>query len=115
VKVADSISFTPQVLVAFNQETDNVAVNGGALVTRNLSTYMGTEVEGVMTWHIHPGVNFDLIGGVVFAGNSLNTLLEAQALSVLAQNDVNPDRVNYDETPWTVQGRLIIFIDQFFK
>jgi hypothetical protein len=116
VKVADSISFTPQVLVAFNQETDNVAVNGGgAIVARNLDTYMGTEVEGVMTWHIHPGVNFDLIGGVVFAGNSLNTLLEAQALSVLAQNDVNPDRVNYDETPWTVQGRLIIFIDQFFK
>lgn len=115
VKVVDSISFTPQVLVAFNQETSNVAVNNGGAVINNLDTYMGTEVEGTITWHIHPGVNFDLIGGVVFAGDSLEKMLEAQALNVLAQNDVNPDRVNYDETPWTVQGRLIIFIDQFFK
>ena len=29
---------------------------------------MGTEVEGTITWHIHPGVSFDIIGGVVFAG-----------------------------------------------
>ncbi len=115
VKIVDSISFTPQVLVAFNQQTDNVAVNAGGAIIDSLDTYMGTEVEGVITWHIHPGVNFDLIGGVVFAGSSLDTMLEAQALSVLAQNDVNADRVNYDETPWTVQGRLIIFIDQFFK
>jgi len=34
---------------------------------------------------------------------------------VLAANEINADRVNYDETPWTVQGRLMIFIDQFFK
>jgi hypothetical protein len=76
---------------------------------------MGTEVEGTITWHIHPGVSFDLIGGVVFAGNSLDSLLEGQALNTLAANEINPDRVSYDETPWTVQGRLMIFIDQFFK
>jgi hypothetical protein len=114
VKIVDSISFTPQVLVAFNQETDNVAVGYGGLVN-NLDTYMGTEVEGTITWHIHPGVSFDLIGGVVFAGDSLDSMLEAEAQGVLAQNDINADRVNYDETPWTVQGRLMIFIDQFFK
>ncbi len=115
VKVVDSISFTPQVLVAFNEQTSNVAVDGGGAVINSLDTYMATEVEGTITWHIHPGVSFDLIGGVVFAGDSLNTMLEGQALSTLAANDVNPDRVNYDETPWTVQGRLMIFIDQFFK
>lgn len=115
VKVIDSISFTPQVLVAFNEQTENVAVDGGGGVIDSLDTYMATEVEGTITWHIHPGVSFDLIGGVVFAGDSLNTMLEAQAESVLAANEINADRVNYDETPWTVQGRLMIFIDQFFK
>ncbi|MEM7008255.1 MAG: hypothetical protein AAF462_03895 [Thermodesulfobacteriota bacterium] len=115
VKVIDSISFTPQVLVAFNQETNNVAVNGGNAVIDSLDSYMATEVEGTITWHIHPGVSFDLIGGVVFAGDSLETMLEAQAADILAQNEINADRINYDETPWTIQGRLMIFIDQFFK
>jgi len=110
VKLADSISFTPQVIVAFNEETDNPLPG-----VSNIDTYMGTEVEGTLTWHIHPGVSFDLIGGVVFAGSSLDELLEGQALNTLAANDISPDRVNYDETPWTVQGRLMIFIDQFFK
>jgi hypothetical protein len=76
---------------------------------------MATEVEGTLTWHIHPGVSFDLIGGVVFTGSSLEEMLEQQAFQTLVANQINPDRVNYDETPWTVQGRLMIFIDQFFK
>ncbi|MGD9651344.1 MAG: hypothetical protein AB7V12_03135 [Candidatus Dadabacteria bacterium] len=110
VKLIDELSFTPQVLVAFNEETSNPYPG-----VSNLDTYMGTEVEGTLTWHVHPGVSLDLIGGIVFAGSSLDTLLEAQALNTLAANDVSPDRVNYNETPWTVQGRLMIFIDQFFK
>jgi hypothetical protein len=118
VKLIDSISFTPQVLVAFNEQTNNVEVNGilgSGRVVNSVDTYMGTEVEGTLTWHIHPGVSFDLIGGVVFTGDSLDTLLTEQALDVLADNNVDPDRTNYSETPWTVQGRLMIFIDQFFK
>ncbi len=114
VKLIDEISFTPQVLVAFNEQTNNVAVGSGVIVD-NIDTYMATEVEGTLTWHIHPGVSFDLIGGVVFTGSSLEDLLEAQAIGELVANEIQPDRVNYDETPWTVQGRLMIFIDQFFK
>lgn len=110
VKLIDELSFTPQVLVAFNEETSNPYPG-----VSSLDTYMATEVEGTLTWHVHPGVNLDIIGGIVFAGSSLETLLEAQALNTLVANDVTPDRVRYDETPWTVQGRLMIFIDQFFK
>jgi hypothetical protein len=64
---------------------------------------------------MYPGVNLDLIGGVVFAGSSLDTLLEAQAANTLAANEIDSDGVKYSETPYTVQGRLMIFIDQFFK
>ena len=117
VKLSDSLSFSPQVLVAFNEETTNpsAGIVGGNSFEGNFDTYMATEVEGTLTWHIHPGVSFDLIGGIVFTGSSLEELLEQQALQTLAVNDISPDRVNYDETPWTVQGRLMIFIDQFFK
>src|SRR5690606_21085689 len=110
VKLIDELSFTPQVLVAFNEETSNPYPG-----VSNLDTYMATEVEGTLTWQVHPGVSLDLIGGIVFAGSSLETLLEAQAINTLVANDVTPDRVNYNDTPWTVQGRLMIFIDQFFK
>ncbi|HML94649.1 MAG TPA: hypothetical protein PKC29_04370 [Thermodesulfobacteriota bacterium] len=110
VKLIDELSFTPQVLVAFNEETSNPYPG-----VSSLDTYMATEVEGTLTWHVHPGVSFDVIGGIVFAGSSLETLLEAQAMNTLVANDVTPDRVNYNDTPWTVQGRLMIFIDQFFK
>jgi len=117
VKLVDSLSFTPQVIVAFNQETNNPSAGavGGNTFVGSFDTYMATEVEGTLTWHIHPGVSFDLIGGVVFTGTSLEDMLAQQALQTLVANDINPDRVNYSETPWTVQGRLMIFIDQFFK
>jgi hypothetical protein len=110
VKLIDELSFTPQVVVAFNEETDNPYPG-----VDSLSTYMGTEVEGTLTWHMYPGVNLDLIGGIVFPGDSLDTLLEAQAANTLAANQVDSDGVRYSETPFTVQGRLMIFIDQFFK
>ncbi len=86
VKLIDSISFTPQVLVAFNEQTNNVEVNGilgSGTVVDSVDAYMGTEVEGTLTWHIHPGVSFDLIGGVVFTGDSLDQLLAAQAAEVI--------------------------------
>jgi hypothetical protein len=119
VKLVDELSFTPQVLVAFNQQTSNptaAAIGGADYTGLNIGTYMGTEVEGTLTWHMYPGVNLDLIGGVVFPGNSLDQLLTQQALNELSANNVTVDsNVNYNSTPWTVQGRLLIFIDQFFK
>ena len=110
VKLIDELSFTPQVIVAFNEETSNPYPG-----IDSLDTYLGTEVEGTFTWHMYPGVNLDLIGGIVFPGSSLDSLLEAQAANTLAANQVESDGVDFNETPFTVQGRLMIFIDQFFK
>src|SRR3990167_3799933 len=110
VKLIDELSFTPQVIVAFNEETSNPYPG-----IDSLDTYLGTEVEGTFTWHMYPGVNLDLIGGIVFPGSSLDALLEQQALNTLAANEGEPDGVDFNETPFTVQGRLMIFIDQFFK
>lgn len=118
VKLIDEVSFTPQVLMAWTQTTSNpsAAAVGGAGYVGNFSSYLGTEVEGTLTWHMYPGVNLDLIGGIVFPGSGLKQLLTQQAQNELSANNLQPTgNVNYDSTPWTVQGRLLIFIDQFFK
>ncbi|MFI5323948.1 MAG: hypothetical protein ACHQ6U_10540, partial [Thermodesulfobacteriota bacterium] len=116
VKLIDEVSFTGQVLGAWNEKTNNVSAVGGTQVFTNLSSYLGTEVEGTLTWHMYPGVNLDLIGGVVFPGNGLDQLLTQQAAQTLIQNNITlAGGQKYNSTPWTVQGRLIIFIDQFFK
>ena len=73
VKLLDYLSFTPQVLVAWNEETSGIIQPG-----TDIGSYLGTEVEGTLTWTVHPGVNFDLIGSIVFAGSGLEDMLEQQ-------------------------------------
>ena len=110
VKLLDHLSMSPQVLVAWNEETDNPAVglipNGASEVDR----FLGVEIENTFTWTVHPGVNLDLIGSLVIAGSGLEDLLEGQGAAI-AGADVG----SASGTPWAVQGRLLIFIDQFFK
>jgi len=105
VKLMDALSFTPQVLVAWNEETAGIIQPGV-----DIGSYLGTEVEGTLTWTVHPGVNFDLIGSVVFAGSGLEDMLEQQG-----ENLTGEDVGSASSTPYAIQGRLLVFIDQFFK
>lgn len=111
VKFLDSWSFTPQVLFAWNEETTAPLFPG-----QNVSRYLGTEIEGTLTWQVYPGVNIDLLGSVVIAGDGLEDLLEQQASNVLnADGGAGANQFNAESTVYAVQGRLLIFIDQFFK
>ncbi len=105
VKLMDALAFTPQVLVAWNEETAGIMQQGV-----DVGSYLGTEVEGTLTWTIHPGINFDLIGSVVFAGSGLEDMLEQQG-----ENLTGEDVGSASSTPYAIQGRLLVFIDQFFK
>ena len=104
-KLMDSLSFTGQVLAAWNQQTDGIIQPGV-----DIGSYLGTEVEGTFTWTIHPGVNLDLIGSVVFAGSGLEDMLEQQGENLTGENVGSAS-----STPYAIQGRLLVFIDQFFK
>lgn len=133
MKLLDSVSFTPQVVVAFNQETDNPLAAPGTFASgEEVGRYLGTEVEGTLTFNIVPGVNFDLIGSLVIPGSGLEDLLEQSAANEFNRvvtglntdadpgNDVpfgtaDPDDFNSDTIPFAVQGRLLVYIDQFFK
>ena len=65
--------------------------------------YLGTEIEGTLSWTLHPGVNLDFIGSVVLAGDGLTDLLELKALRTA------------EDTIWAYQTRLMVYIDQFMK
>lgn len=111
VKLMDHLSWSPQALVAWNDETDAVlTLNDGSAAVADVDRFLGVEVESTLTWHVVPGVNFDVIGSLVIAGQGLEDLLEAQGAAETGENVGSADSL-----PWAVQGRLMVFIDQFFK
>ncbi|MCH7927624.1 MAG: hypothetical protein IID03_06505 [Candidatus Dadabacteria bacterium] len=122
IKFADNWSFAPMVLAAWIDQTNTFIGNPTAslqgLTSLPLSQvtvandFLGVEVEGVLTWHMYPGVDVDLIGSIIFAGDGLTDLLEAQA-ALVTESTIAEGSAS--DTPWAVQGRMIIYIDDFFK
>ena len=110
MQLADNLGFTPQVLVAWNDESMATSAFdsgdfGPAIGPTPVADYLGTEIEGTLSWTLHPGVNLDFIGSLVLAGDGLTDLLEARA----------GDGSTADDTIWAFQSRLMVYIDQFAK
>lgn len=110
VQLAENLGFTPQVLIAWNDETNAVSAFDGSNLSLGsgigpavVAEYLGTEVEGTLSWTLHPGVNLDFIGSLVLAGDGLTDLL-------MAQGATDPN-----DTIWAFQSRLMVYIDQFAK
>ncbi len=130
MQIAENLAFTPQVLLAWNDETNAVSAFdsgafGSGVASTDVEKYLGTEVEGTLSWTIHPGVNLDLIGSVVFAGDGLTDLIEAHGKEVLADTNTARKQLELDpiestvgsaeSTIWAFQTRLMVYIDQFIK
>lgn len=124
IQLSDNLGFTPQVLMAWNDEENavsafdsnypGIADFGGGAGNRGISStevdkYLGTEIEGTLSWTLHPGVNLDFIGSLVLAGDGLKDLQEAHA----AANEVA--NATAEDTIWAFQSRLMVYIDQFAK
>ena len=80
IKFHDDWSIMPQVLAAWNDETSTfigdptAAAAGLPLVptSQEVDDFLGVEVEATLTWHMYPGVDVDLIGSILFAGDGSN-------------------------------------------
>lgn len=110
MQLSDNLGFTPQVLIAWNDETQAVSAFdsgnfGPGIGSTEVDEYLGTEIEGTLSWTLHPGVNLDFIGSLVLAGDGLTDLLEGHA----------GDGSTAEDTIWAYQTRLMIYIDQFAK
>ena len=115
MKLSENLAFTPQVLFAWNDETNAVsAFDSGPLgpgignapgTVFEADKYLGTEIEGTLSWTLHPGANLDFIGSVVLAGDGLTDMIEHQ----------RGDGTTAEDTIWAFQTRLMIYIDQFAK
>ena len=112
MKLSDNLGFTPQVLFAWNDEThavsafDHTGLGGNGIAndgTVEVDSYLGTEIEGTLSWTLHPGVNLDFIGSLILAGDGLTGLLEQQGAT------------DPDDTIWAFQSRLMVYIDQFMN
>jgi hypothetical protein len=114
MKLSENLGFTPQVLFAWNDETNAVSAFDSGVFGSGIGNapgdpileadkYLGTEIEGTLSWTLHPGVNLDFIGSVVLAGDGLTELLEAQGAT------------DPSDTIWAYQTRLMVYIDQFVK
>ena len=118
LKLADNLAFMPQVLMAWNHEKmaisafDLPAFGGTGINGTAVDSYLGTEIEGTLTWTLYPGVDLDFMGSVVIAGDGLKDLLEASAA---AKTPADTAVGNAEGTAWAVQTRLMVYIDQFMN
>ena len=121
MKLSENLAFTPQVLFAWNDQTNAISAFDSTYppALKNLDLgpgigndyanpvevgkYLGTEIEGTLSWTLHPGVNLDFIGSLVLAGDGLTGLLEQQGAT------------DPEDTIWAYQTRLMVYIDQFVK
>ena len=115
MSLAENLAFTPQVLVAWNDETNAVSAFdsgafGSGIGATDVEKYLGAEIEGTLSWTLHPGVNLDFIGSVVIAGDGLTDLIKAHGMANGAGMEEEPE-----DTIWAAQTRLMIYIDQFMK
>ena len=113
MQLAENVGFTPQVLIAWNDETNAVSAFdsggfGSGIGNTPVAEFLGTEIEGTLSWTLHPGVNLDFIGSLVLAGDGLTDLIEAHGAANEAPGTA-------DDTIWAFQSRLMVYIDQFAK
>ncbi|MER3446889.1 MAG: hypothetical protein C4291_08635 [Candidatus Dadabacteria bacterium] len=123
-RLADRVLFTPQVLFAWNDERQALLTPDPITGASNkVGKFLGAEIEGTLTIKVLPNVNFDFIGSVVISGSGLRDLQEQRASlevnnAAISRGEpplTTPSDFSAPRVPFSFQGRLLVFIDQFFK
>lgn len=105
-RLADWLMMKNQWLMAWNNETDNLFVDG-----ENISQYIGGELETTFSFRLREGVYLDLTGSAVFAGDGLKDMFEGQAWNELVRrsnDDIELDFSGADEgTGQEIKARFV--------
>lgn len=108
LKLYDSIFLTPQILIAWNDETNALAANLFEPLPE-VSRYLGTELETTLTFKLRDHFWIDLIGSVIVPGDGLDDLLTQRAFIEGAIPSLD-DGSNAD-LPYALQARFIFTLD----
>jgi len=111
-KLSNSIFLTPQVLFGWVDEQNALSLD---VITPlpSVNRYLGTELEGTLTYKIMDHLWFDLIGSLVIAGDGLDDLLSQRAFiegAIESISDADPP-----DYPFAIQGRFIFTLDNSIK
>lgn len=113
LNLSNSLYFTPQILFAWTDERNALLGTDGLTPLPAVNKYLGTELEGTLTWKIMDHLWFDLIGSYIFAGDGLDDLLSQRALLEGSISDLNES--NPSSSIYSIQGRFIFTLDNIIK
>ncbi|MFQ5787343.1 MAG: hypothetical protein ACE5H1_05125, partial [Thermodesulfobacteriota bacterium] len=112
IRLNESLYFTPQALLAWVDEKNALSLDVLTPLSK-VDRFLGTELEGTLTWKILDRFWFDFIGSVVIAGGGLDDLISQRAFI----EGVVPSAEAADpaSAPFAFQWRLVILLDSTVK
>jgi hypothetical protein len=112
VKLLDRVYFTPQALFAWVDKTDALSLDPVTPLPK-VNRFLGTELEGTLTWKILDHLWFDLIGSVVISGDGLQDLLSQRAFIEGVVPSIGA--ADPPKAPFAIQGRFVFTLDSIIK
>jgi len=112
MKLLDALYFTPQALVAWVDERDALSLDPVTPLPK-VNRFLGTELEGTLTWKILDHLWFDLIGSVVIAGDGLDDLVSQRAFIEGVVPSIGA--ADPPKAPFAIQGRFVLTLDSIIK
>ena len=112
LKLNEVLYFTPQALFAWVDERNALSLD---LLTPlpEVGRFLGTEIEGTLTWKIIDHLWFDLIGSVVIAGDGLKDLFSQRAFIEGVVPSIGAARP--PDAPFAFQGRFVVTLDSLIR
>lgn len=112
LKLNEGLYFTPQALFAWVDQTNALSQN---VITPlpNVGRFLGTELEGTLSWKIFDHLYLDLIGSVVIAGGGLKDLFSQRAFIEGAVPSIGA--AGPPAAPFAFQGRFVVTLDSVIK
>jgi hypothetical protein len=112
LKLNEVLYFTPQALFAWVDQRNALSQN---VVTPlpEVGRFLGTELEGTLSWKILDHLYLDLIGSVVIAGGGLKDLFSQRAFIEGAVPSI--DAARPPAAPFAFEGRFVVTLDSVIK
>jgi hypothetical protein len=112
LKLNDRLYFTPQAIFAWVDQRNALGLDFVTPLPK-VDRFLGTELEGTLSWKILDHLYFDIIGSVVIAGGGLKDLYSQRAFIEGIVPSI--DAARPPAAPFAFQGRFVVTLDSVIK